>query len=292
MNKTADDAWVDAAAYRQQHGITHELIKKLRQAVEATAEEIAHKVAVGLYKRRAEDVEYATTRFHELEARVQHLYDMRDEDLQAELANDSTSGVGEQDPSAPSEGEDGEEEPDLPVEAVHAIRSLRASSWHMTADRLSECVAGLQRQLAHTRLEEEAHMDEIESLQRELDEAREQASHWCREANETVVTCTQRMREKDAEIAQLRDPENWKVEAWTGGDRWRSPLYPEVYRVRYVGPDPDSTEADEGESVEGEVFSATNGRKWVWVDDSPFEPGTRVRITKLPETQEDDDGTE
>ena len=63
-------------------------------------------------------------------------------------------------------------------------------------------------------------------------------------------------------------------------------------------PDPPApSEGEEGESVEGEAFAATGYKGWVKVrvldGGTPKWPDkTPVRITKLPETQEDDDGAE
>ena len=269
MSKTADEAWVDAAAYRQQHGITHELIKKLRQAVEATAREIAREelandspTPLGEQEREGgvrrsrrqlepdwridgpgvgeidppapsegEPGEVESERARVTPGMVSAAWErtanvagslawaprMAD-DINARLraanppatnermsANEFEDHVDEPKATrvqakavpAPSEGEQGEV--DLPNDVVAAIRDLRRSHWHATADRLSECVAGLQRELGRA---------------------------------------TKEIARLRGQVAEFRAPENWRVE-----DQGR--LLPfHALDLRYVGPPESEGESD------------------------------------------------
>ena len=308
-----------------------EIIAKLRRKLnERVAWDVDKVLANGPTSGVGEQERESKNPWHRL---VWALEDIGVETITAERLADAISDL-KTDPPAPSEGEEGEEEPDLPVEAVHAIRSLRASGWHMTADRLSECVAGLQQERDEARERARMYNLDMMRVREERDEARDHR-HWnIEETDEGLRVCpgyhggdecewkeyvpAERLGELRAEIAQLRDPANWRVEH-------EGRLLPyTLTRLHYVGPNPDSTEAeqddfeqyadekvreiarimddsteaDEGESVRGEVagFEADHPNSVGWLhiatqeERVPFAIGTPVRITKLPETQEDDDG--
>ena len=244
MNKTADEAWAEWRAYTDAVDEEEELVRGI---IEATAREIAREVLSAVVGDRLVSLE------------------LRVEDLEAELANDSTSGVGDDAP-APSEGEEGEVDEDMPP----VVRYLLGSGPFDGLWYGDDPPQGVGRYWWRRSLRET-----VQRLQRERDKLKAKVFrlHERLDSRARIMTVRlERILDLEAENARLKrereayaDPRNWM------------PL-----SARYIGPDPDSTEADEGESVEGEVcgswYIGLGGRG------SPWPEGTRVRLIRLPDS--------
>jgi hypothetical protein len=332
MSKTTDEAW--AAWYEGEY---YEL---LREAVEATARDIARQVATGLagdvfgdlgiLRTRVKRLEQRVctdareivreelgpliTRLAKLEARVEHLYVMREGDVRAEHdrepAKHSTSEVGEQEresrppndalivslrdmvlragnyahrescpvrrggqgtpgtlpecncglwdavrdasrfvasPPAPPEGSEGEVEP-----VAVRVRSSSDDMWlyfragarpdveslptaeplysHKTVQRLQRELEEAGRALHGSSFEIKRLRAEIVNLQKES--VSNDAFH--RVATESMRRGDEIYR-LNAEIANLRNPENWEVVLTL--DRASLPRIVVLHTVRYIGPD-------------------------------------------------------
>ena len=327
MSNTADEAWAEWRAYTDAVDEEEELVRGI---IEATAREIAREEIQRLTHSDAH--RRLEARVAALVSRVDRLYDMQDEDPQAEQERESanrcldcgedTGAVeysfcldcdmtrareaqelaaqkGEQGPPAPSEGEEGEVDEDMPP----VVRYLLGSGPFDGLWYGDDPPQGVGRYWWRRSLRET-----VQRLQRERDKLKAKVFrlHERLDSRARIMTVRlERILDLEAENARLKrereayaDPRNWmplsaryigpsdSTEAEQDDfEQYADEAVREIARIM-----DDSTEADEGESVEGEVcgswYIGLGGRG------SPWPEGTRVRITKLPETQEDDDGTE
>jgi hypothetical protein len=199
--------------------------------------------------------------------------------------------------SAPPPPEDSEGEVELPGVVRLAIADLRGLHYDYTADRLGECVQRLQRELDEAKSENHRWWkakDDAEWRELEIREKYERLKDAYDESLE--------VREKlEAKIAHLSNPENWEVEVtesavskaahayyghtgYSGMGRQKIRDVLHAARPKLTVRPSDSTEVDDGESVEGVAVNIGKASLRVelgyWTPDW-LRHGTRVRITRL-----------